>query len=726
MKIWTNKSAMWPNELWREGIPIGNGIVSALINGGVGIEEIRINRFDRWENGKDVSLPDVSNTLAVMRELIAKKDYISANTMLADALKNAGYAPELATPMKPQIVKINFNNTSSPKHYKRGIDVDTGEAFVSYKISNTKVKRKAFVDYSSNRIVFSIISNNPIDINIDLTDAYELLFSISKNEFKSMCREEKRVYISGLKNVTLVFGFQIDFSQNDDPKYDQLISLHLPKYKKAIGESRLELKNEERSTQDLLDEAFENEASAELIEKLWRFGRYVFISGTAVNGYPFAQYGLWNGVENAPWSQNVANENVQMIYWHTFTGGIFDLVKPLIHYYFNKMSAFRVAARNLFGCNGIFVSVYTTPKNSLPAPVVPVIVNYISAAGWLSNMFYEYYMYSQDQELFENEILPFMLETANFYVDYVTFDSDGNAQIVPSVSPENSPKEFIPNNFKENMSHPNPVVKNSTADYAIIKELLKNLLKVSDEYRLGYDKKKVWENLLVKIPDYQLNEDGAVKEWMTSDFHDNYYHRHLSHIYPLFPGKEITDKCNLYYAFGHTVDLRVLGGMSGWSFPHMACIYARLHNAEKAAECIDELTKSCLLPNLFTLHNDWRQNGITLSFDPAPIQLDALMGTINAIQEMLFFSSYERIEFLPACPKRLNKGSVYKWYFPYGFVDFNWDRTNKYFYASVTATRSFTCKVDFPEWSGEKSVKLTLSEKQSKVFCTDKVNSQIR
>ena len=226
------------------------------------------------------------------------------------------------------------------------------------------------------------------------------------------------------------------------------------------------------------------------------------------------------------------------------------------------------------------------------------------------------------------------------------------------------------------------------------------------------------EQLLCRIPDYRVNEDGAIREWMTPELHDNYYHRHLSHLYPLFPGKEITKESHLYSAFERAVDLRVLGGMSGWSFPHMACIYARLHQPEKAAACIDDLAKSCLLSNFFTLHNDWRQNGITLTYDPAPIQLDALMGTVNAIQEMLFFASGERIEFLPACPERLNSGKVHKWYFPFGYVDFAWNKNTRYFCASITAKRDFESLISFPEWSGLPLVKLALDSGQSRVFCS--------
>ncbi len=115
------------------------------------------------------------------------------------------------------------------------------------------------------------------------------------------------------------------------------------------------------------------------------------------------------------------------------------------------MDAFRESARKLFGCRGIYVSTYTTPMNSYPTPNVPVIVNYIGCAGWLCRHFYDYYRFTGDEELLRSEILPFMLETAAFYEDYLTHEADGKIRIEPSVSPENSPGRFMPGDFHEHI-----------------------------------------------------------------------------------------------------------------------------------------------------------------------------------------------------------------------------------------------------------------------------------
>ena len=164
----------------------------------------------------------------------------------------------------------------------------------------------------------------------------------------------------------------------------------------------------ERFNEDLLDEAYDEAASPELIEKMWRFGRYLFISGTCEGGLPFPLYGLWHTKYNAAWSQHVANENVQAIYWHVNAGGLAELALPLIDYYTSALDIFRSNAERLFGCKGIFIGAYTTPVNKHLSVNVPVILNFTGVAGWLCRHFYQYYLMSGDRETLDAKILPFI------------------------------------------------------------------------------------------------------------------------------------------------------------------------------------------------------------------------------------------------------------------------------------------------------------------------------
>lgn len=701
-KIWMKKPASWAGELWRESLPMGNGRTSALMCGSIGYEHIWVNRSDRWEDGEDSTLPDVHDTLPQAREWIMQGRYAEANDLLAKTLNERGYKPRMATPMAPVEIRLRFENEQPYRSYRRGVDLDTGEAFVSFEQGAVQFDRRAFISRSEDQFVLRIRATDKLNVKVDKPFDQRLRLKLLLGSGGRLLDRGEYFHVEEAQDLLLIVRFDTDPAVDS---YEHMLERHLPLHRTAMGDAALWLDGSDHNTEMLLDDAAQSEASAELCEKLWRFGRYLFVSGTCQDGGPFPLYGLWNGIAHPIWAQNVANENIEMIYWHAPTGGYAPMLKPLIHYYYKKMEAFHEAARKLFGCRGIYVSTYTTPLNSLPVPNVPVIVNYIGCAGWLSSHFFDYYRYTQDDALLKSEILPFMMEAAAFYEDYIVRDANGRIAIIPSVSPENTPGNFMPEDFHLHMGHQNPVVWNATMDFAILRELLTHLLEINQTFPLNEARVSNWRAILNDLPDYQVNSDGAIREWMDGRLDDFYLHRHLSHLYPLFPGEEIHPDHPLFPACKKAVELRKLGGLSGWSLAHMSAIHARLGQSEQAISRLDTLVKGCLLPNLFTLHNDWRDMGVTLQIDVAPVQLDALMGVVNAIQEMLFRASPGRLTFLPACPERFAKGKAHHWRFPGGWVNFRWNLAEWCCEAEIVAERSVSIAIICPLWrSGEERV----------------------
>lgn len=505
--------------------------------------------------------------------------------------------------------------------------------------------------------------------------------------------------------------------------YDVLLERHAALHKPLYESVKLRLPDKTHAhdtpAETLLDEAYDSKAPNLLLEQLWKFGRYLFICGTAEDSNPFPLYGLWHGTYNLPWCAHVANENVQMIYWHAYAGGLEYAYRALIKYYTSELGSYRLNAKNIFGCRGIHVPVYTSPENSQPCVAVPVITNYIGAAGWLACMFHDYYLYTGDLELLESDILPFMYETALFYEDYVKYDENGKCLICPSVSPENTPANLMPDEYGEFMGHPCPSVKNSTMDFAIMKDLFSRLISLSfelDEKKYAAYKEKIraWAEIVLKIPEYMINSDGAVKEWMSPDLDDNYNHRHLSHIYPVFPGNEINCRTGgpLFGAFKKAVELRLLRGQSGWSLAHMSCIWSRLKEAGKAVECLDTLAKGCLGDNLFTTHNDYRHMGASMDLGGAfaPVQLDANMGAVNAIQEMLLRHSGGRLFVLPAVDfSRIEAGFVENMRFIGGEADISWEGGKLEF--TLRARRGLKLSVVLPEKYGGAQIEIDLKQR---------------
>ena len=277
----------------------------------------------------------------------------------------------------------------------------------------------------------------------------------------------------------------------------------------------------------------------------------------------------------------------------------------------------------------------------------------------------------------------------------------------------------MPEDFQAHMGHVNPVVWNSTMDFAILRELLTHLLELAEDHSLDKERVAVWRRILQDMPDYMVNGEGALCEWMDEELPDFYRHRHLSHLYPLFPGEEIRRDHKLFPACVKAVELRELGAASGWALAHQAAIYARLGQGERALDCLNTMAKGCLLPNFFTLHNDWRDMGVTLRIEMAPVQLDALMGAVNAIQEMLLNVVPGRLTLLPACPERFSKGRIHAWHFPGGQITMEWNRENGAFFAEITAVRAVEMEVVQPEWTGIPAGKFNIPAGESRRIAQD-------
>jgi len=743
--------AAWHRDMYREAAPAGNGLIGILVYGGISQEKIAINHARLWERGRRQELPDVHETLAQTREAIDRGDYWGGNWFGANALREQGYSPRLGNPIPVGDLALVMEERSIFRHYRRLIHMDTGEVEVRWQEGDTTFSRKAFVSRKRDMVFYLLETDGkPFSFSAGLTshetgedDAKKKWENQTPESFAEGCsfgfqaRHEdetwygllgslrtngsvevrgSRLFVTEATRAVIVIkpvvfsaeelkaGLQETWPEelfDYEERKEEHVLLHKPLYESAgvvLAESQ------DTPNEDLIAQAYEDEASPELLEKQWKFGRYLCVSGTREDGLPFSMYGLWHGRYKMPWPHNMANENVEMIYWHTLTGNLGYTMRTLIHYYVQRMPQFRECARKLFGMPGIYLPAGTTPEHCYPTQIVPVILNWIGCAGWLSQMFYRYYQYTGDEELLKQEILPFMLEAGLFYENYIVRDEEGMVRIYPSVSPENTPGNLIPPENPD-MAHPCPSVENATMDIAILKELFTNLLEVSGELGICQEKQDLWKDIVKHLPAYGVTEDGDVREWQKDGLEQRYNHRHLSHIYPLFPGTEIVrgrDDEQVVKAFEKAVDKRILGAQTGWSLSHMASIYARLQRPEKVLECLDIMDKACLLRSFFTLHNDWRGMGLTLGKgSSAPVQLDAAMGVVQALQECLLFVDKDCLKLLPALPGRLGKGSLYGFRFMTGTISMKWDLEKGALWAQLQAERTTELSVLLPAWAAE-------------------------
>ncbi|MBR7121137.1 MAG: glycoside hydrolase N-terminal domain-containing protein [Lentisphaeria bacterium] len=745
--------AAWPLEQWREATPLGNGETGLSVHGGVYMEKLLLNRHDLWRQKQSGSVPDVSGAISGVRQLMDAGNYREARDLLTDRLLKENCPENLPFPMPLAEIVIRFETPGVFSCYRRQLDMANAESLVTYETGDTAIRRRAFVSRSNGLTYWQMSAGSGQQISLDIRipftsedcrkEIVEIAQAVTEFDEKNnilsfyglnddglsfgcVCRisgaagyrrPDGSAGFAGVKNLQLTIGTFANAKETQNAVENlktALLSADIDYERQAGKSAALHRELYERSSvefdgfqnldnESLLSAAYENAAPAELIEKIWRFGHYLFICGYDKNAYPFHLYGLWNGSFFPTWAAHVANENVEAIYWHTTAGGLAETVRPLLDYYCDKLDFFRETARKVYGCRGIYISSYSTPQVNVLSPLCPVILHFNGVAGWLARHFYDCFLATGDEEMLKEKILPFMYEAALFYEDYVTFDDEGKIKLYPSVSPENTPLNFMqmPDIGHSRSGHPQPVTENATVELAIIKELLGRLIEVAEKYHCYTDHLINWQKILDSIPPYRINADGAVAEWLPEKWIDKYDHRHLSHLYPVFPGCEVRkeEQPELFAAFEKAVDLRILGSFSGWTLPHMAAIYSRFNRGDDALHCVDILAKSVLLKNFFTLHNDYRNMGMTIVFQEGffPVQLDALLGTVNAIQEMLLYIAPDQLKYLPALPERLKRGRA-KLHFFTGFTEFEWDVEKSTFSADIYAVRDTVLQLSFPEY----------------------------
>lgn len=741
-----------PSEQWREALPSGNGMIGALVYGSVNEERVLFNHNELWYGGRIDELPDMSAELAVVRQLMLEGNYVAANSHYSQKMKELGYKGSNARYQPAFDMLVTTDTDLMFEDYARTLDFETGEVEVQWRDGDTRFSRKLFVSIPDDVSVMSITADKAGAISGSVSlDIHDLKDAIDKSgtyvespftyktvvdgdfvefhadgtdggEFGGVLRVisaggdvkagRKEISFSGSDHVLLIVGiFVNEEAATAVPRlkkelaalegdYATLFVCHAPLHREKFNAVRVNINPngpQDTPNEYLLLDAYQNPASPELVQRLADYGRYLLISSTRPGGYPANLQGIWNGDVIPPWAGFLGNnENLQMNYWQALPGDLEDSMMNFFDYFDSKLDDFRYNAKQLFGCRGIFIPPFMSPESGVLRHTAPHVIHWTDAAGWLASYYYDYYLFTGDEEFLKNRAIPFMKEVALFYEDYIVKGPDGKNMFFPGSSPEN-----YPTSIKERVK----VHMNATISYAVSKENFSHLVEACE--RLGIEQEGVarWKKQLADMPDYQINEDGAIREWMHPDFTDCYEHRHQSHIYPLFPGTEITAESNpeMYEACRVAIEKRLVIGLSsqtGWSLAHMANVYARLGDGERAKDALDILARCCLGQNLFTYHNDWRNMGVTVKLTygrTSPFQMDANFGIPAAVMEMLCGSTSDMLRILPALPATWSTGSFSDMLTRTGArTSAGWEMEKKTIEVTLKALRENTFNLKFP------------------------------
>lgn len=753
---------------WQDGLPTGNGTVGALMYGQICSDQILLNHEAVWHRECKPNMVDISDLLPEYRKMILNGDYRNASGFLNNQSEKRGGKWCRTDSYQPVCdIRINTTTEGPFCAYRRGVDFSSGLCWVQWRDERCSYKRELFASRADDVVVLRVTCDKAGSLNYrlrlephdegknrsaggfgappevvsasfthdveidDKSGSRWLTFAgdfAGKNHFGALGylivaggaahKDEKDLVVSGADEMLLLVKLLVQVDDSEALNWDQskkdlsaLIDKNSSSYEafllrhsgihqelfasmqfdiigaKLPDEAGVDLSNEE-----LLLQAYDGDVPAVLVQRMFDYGRHLLICSSTNTGWPANLQGIWNGDFAPAWSSDYHNdENIQMNYWQALPGNLFSLTGSYFDYYERFIDDFRENAGKIFGCRGILIPIAQT-TNGLMYP--GVWANWISAAGWLAQLFYDYYLFTGDKQFLENRAVPWLKETAAFYEDFLIEGDDGRLVFCPSLSPENVPT----------LDGASLVTINATMDVAICREVLGNLCEACELLNIEIDKVAVWQNMMRKLPEYETNEDGAMKEWLHPAFPDNYHHRHQSHIYPVFPGFSVTEETNpeIYRACNVAVEKRLVIGLasqSGWSMAHMANIYARLGNGDRALECIEILLRSSTGPNLFTYHNDWRIMGLSLSGWGAvpPFQIDANFGITAAVLEMLVFSAPGIIKLLPAVPASWEKGRAS------GIacrgqvkVDLRWDFAERILEAEITSGKAQTVTLKFP------------------------------
>ncbi len=703
-----------PARIWDEGLITGNGTIgiNALSRP---LKERVIFSHERlfMPMGAPVMPPDQSMRLFEIRRLIHRGLYRQACELQFDLSGQDGFMyPDYYVPAFD--LTIHTEAEGEVRDYARSVDFQTGEMTVHWADDRGVFERRMFVSRDAGVAVLLLTApSSALDCRLaleprepsdqfnpdsDISKRSDAVFKEHVSDIKAASGESwltysnsftkaypgsihalesyARVLAKGgttepqadgslvVKGADYVMIF-VDIRLLYDPEksaldemksnlgglaadYDALLKDHARIHGELFNRMRLDIgggADHKRTTEELLEMSNYEKPNRALVEKEFDAGRYNIICSTGE--LPPTLQGIWGGTYVPGWASDFThNGNVPSAIASYLMGNMPELMLAYTSYIESIVPWMEINARHLFGARGVVLPSRSTThgfNNALNPRFAGGM--WVGGAGWAAHFFYDYYLYTGDREFLANHALPFMERVAVFFEDYLYEGPDGKFVFSPTQSPENTP-----GNSNSQASF------NATMDVAVAKELLRNTIAASRELGRNKDRIPTWRDMLTKMPDYMVNDDGIIKEWLTPRLTNRDNHRHCSQLYPLLDGisQEIAQSPELQAAFRKSIEYKLdkhwrnkRGGFMSFGLVQLGQAATSLGQAELAYHCIKHLVNRFWLNNLASMHNH-----------RSLFNMDISGGMPAVIIKMLVASDPGKIKLLPALPSAWPSGRI--------------------------------------------------------------------
>ncbi|CAN5777270.1 glycoside hydrolase family 95 protein [soil metagenome] len=489
--------------------------------------------------------------------------------------------------------------------------------------------------------------------------------------------------------------------------YAELRADHIRSHQELYRRVNLVLPSDENAapTRELITKARETGvASAALVEKMFHFGRYLAISSGRpprpgdVPKAPINLQGLWNQDRRPPWDSDYHLDlNLQMCYWPLSMANLGELMPPVADWFLSLLPQAKLAARDLYGCGGAAWSTICDLRHI--GNCDDLCFSWAGGAGaWVAQILWHHWEYSKDKIFLAEKLYPILKEIADFYCDYLTENKTGQLVPIPSASPEMGIKD---RRRYSTLSSP------STMDLELIREALAHSIAAAEILEIKESSRQRWHDTLARVPRPRIDERGCLSEWMIDHEPIDVGHRHRSPLVGVCPSDQVTYEDMREYsdAARQLLSLRQSDRASICAF---ACVWdaqllARFYEGDRALQEIGTTASIWLLDNLLLSICDWREGATTLNWFPGRkvYQIEASLGMVASIAEMLFQDRRGLLRLLPALPASWPRGEVNGLRSRGGFeVSLQW-ADGKLLAASIYSLRGEVCRVKSLTGSGK-------------------------